>query len=274
MTELTAVILVKNEAQMIAACIDTLSWCTSILILDDGSTDETVQIAESKGASVISFSHRSFARKRDEALKRVKTPWVMYIDADERITPTLAKEILVQLETSGATALRVQRTPIYFGKTLRFGGWGNDFATRIFKTTALSGWQGDVHESPQYSGSLLTLKTPLIHLTHRDVVSGLYKTASWTPIEAEALFKANEAPVTFMTLLRKGFMEFFRRVVLQQGYRDGMTGLVEASIQAMNRVLVYMQVWERQQKPPILECYQVIENEVSDLWKADSLPRQ
>ncbi len=269
-TDVTAVLLAKNEESMIGACIDTLGWCKSILVLDDGSSDQTVQIAESKGARVIGFNHRSFARKREEALKRVTTPWVFFIDADERVIPTLAKEILVQIETNQATAFRIRRTPIYFGKTLHYGGWGNDFATRVFKTNTLTGWQGDIHESPVYTGTEVTLKTALIHLTHRDTVSGLYKTASWTPIEADELFKANAPTVTFFTLVRKGCMEFIRRVIIKKGYKDGMTGLVEATIQAINRVLVYIQLWERQQKPPITQAYKEIEEEVEALWKADA----
>lgn len=267
--EITAVILAKNEEQMIGACIETLGWCSSILVLDDGSTDKTAQIAEAKGAQVLGFSHTSFARKREEALKRVKTPWVFYIDADERVMPTLAKEIMVQVEASGAVALRLKRTPIYYGKTLSYGGWESDFATRVFRVSALAGWQGEVHESPIFAGSEITLKTPLLHLTHRDTVSGLYKTASWTPLEAEALFRAHIPPVTFLTLVRKGGSEFLKRAVFKKGYKDGMTGLVEATIQAINRVLVYIQVWERQQKPPIKEAYQDLEDHVKELWQEE-----
>jgi glycosyltransferase involved in cell wall biosynthesis len=267
---ITAVVLARNEEAMIGACLDTLRWCAATVVLDDGSSDNTSKIAESKGATVISFSHRSFARKREEALKRVKTEWVFYIDADERVTPTLAKEIMVHVETNAAAAFRILRTPIYFGTTLHHGGWESDFVTRVFQTAALQGWQGEVHESPVFTGSEITLKTPLVHLTHRDTVSGLYKTASWTPMEAAELYKAGVAPVTFWTLLRKGTMEFVRRIILKRGYKDGMVGLVEATIQAINRVLVYIQVWERQQKPPIEKRYQQIEAELQDAWLAES----
>jgi glycosyltransferase involved in cell wall biosynthesis len=267
---ITAVILARNEEAMIAACIDTIRWCTEIIVLDDGSTDDTAKIAESKGASVISFSHRSFSRKREEALKRVKTGWVFYIDADERVTPTLAKEIMVHVETHAAVAFRVLRTPIYFGTMLHHGGWESDYVTRVFQKSALHGWHGEVHESPEFTGPEITLKTPLVHLTHRDTISGLYKTASWTPIEAEELYKSGVAPVTFGTLLRKGSMEFVRRIVLKRGFKDGMVGLVEASIQAINRVLVYIQVWEKQQKPPIEKRYQQIEAEIAESWSAES----
>lgn len=264
---ISAIILAKNEADMIGACIETLQWCNEIIVIDDGSTDETVSIAENKGAQVITFKHSSFARRREEGLKRAKTDWVFYVDADERVIPTLAKEIIVFAETGTATALMLRRSNIYFGQALSYGGWGDDLVTRVFKRQALTGWFGDIHESPKFTGDTQELKTPLVHLTHRDTVSGLYKTAAWTPMEADALYEAGTDPVTFFTLIRKGGMEFLRRAVIKKGYKDGMVGLVEATIQAINRILVYIQVWERQQKPPIAQKYQKIESEIQQLWQ-------
>ena len=86
-------------------------------------------------------------------------------------------------------------------------------------------------------------------------------------MEAVALHESGIAPVTFWTLMRKGGMEFVRRAILKQGYKDGMVGLVESTIQAINRILVYIQVWERQQKPPIAQKYKKIEQEIQQLWQ-------
>ena len=264
---ISALIIAKNEEKMIENCINTLGWCDEVIVIDDGSLDSTRDIAENLGAHVISFKHDSFSRLREEALKRAKSAWVLYIDADERVTPTLAKEIQVLIETSESSVLRVQRNNIYFGKKLVGGGWQDDWVERVFKKDSLQGWFGDVHESPKYSGQVLDLKTQLTHFTHRDTVSGLIKTASWTPVEALALFKAGTSPVTFFTLLRKGFMEFFRRAILKGGYKDGMEGIVESIIQGINRVLVYIQVWELQQKPSIPQRYQEKEAQIIQSWK-------
>lgn len=264
---ISALIIAKNEARMIANCIKSVSWCKEVIVIDDGSTDETREIAESLAAKVISFKHDSFARLREEAVKRAQYDWVFYIDADERVTPTLAKEIQVMIETSEAKVFRIQRENIYFGRKFTAGGWHDDWVERVFFKKALAGWVGQVHESPQFTGSVIDLKTKLVHFTHRDVVSGLVKTAAWTPMEAQELYKAKIPTVTFFTLLRKGFMEFFRRAVIKQGYKDGMAGLVESVIQGINRVLVYIQVWELQQKPSISELYQEKEAEIEKLWK-------
>lgn len=264
---ISALIIAKNEATMIENCIRSVEWCDEVIVIDDGSIDETREIAESLGSHVISFKHDSFSRLREEALKRAKSSWVFYIDADERVTPTLAKEIKVMMETSDASVFRVQRDNIYFGKKFKAGGWQDDWVERVFKKSELKGWFGEVHESPKYEGALIDLKTQLIHFTHRDVISGLTKTAAWTPIEAKALYKSGVKEVKLCTLFRKGFMEFLRRAVLKKGYKDGTPGLIEAVIQGINRILVYIQVWELQQKPSISEKYIAKESEIIDLWK-------
>ncbi len=264
---ISALIIAKNEALMIENCIKSVAWCDEVLVIDDGSIDETREIAESLGATVISFKHDSFSRLREEALKRAKSAWIFYIDADERATPTLAKEIKVLMETSSASVLRVQRDNIYFGKKFTGGGWQDDWVERVFLKSSLEGWFGDVHESPKYTGTVVDLQTKLIHFTHRDTVSGLLKSAAWTPIEAKELYKSGVANVTLFTLIRKGFMEFFRRAFLKKGYADGMEGMIEALIQGINRILVYIQVWELQQKPSISDTYKEKESEIIALWK-------
>lgn len=266
---LIAIILARNEASMIEGCIRTLGWCSEVLVIDDSSTDETAQKAENLGARVVKFSHSSFARKRNEAVKHAQGEWLFYIDADERVTPTLAKEILVNIETDAAPALRLRRENYLYGQLFTHGGWQNDWVTRVFKKSALQEWAGDIHESAVFSGKTVDLHSPLLHFTHRSTEENLRKSADWTKIEAELLYKAGEKPVTLATLLRKGFMEFFRRAVMWKGHRDGLAGLIEALVQGMNRVMVYIQVWEFQQKPPLPETYRKKDQELKTVWKRE-----
>lgn len=266
-TSITAVIIAQNEAEMIGACIDTLGWCERVLVIDDGSTDATAEIAEQKGAQLISFKHDSFAKLRSEALKHSNTDWIFYIDADERVTPALATEIQKTCATTAAAALQLLRTNYFFGEVLEHGGWETDTVTRVFRRESLSGWTGDIHESPAFSGKLEQLSEPLLHFSHRDVASGLRKSADWTQIEARLLYEAGTPEVGVVTILRKGIMEVLRRVVFKQGYKDGMTGVVEGLIQGINRMLVYMQVWELQRKPGSAERYAQAEKELRAVWK-------
>lgn len=268
-TFITAIIIAKNEEKMIAACLHTLEWCQEVLVIDNGSVDKTVEVAEKLGAKVVYFKHQSFARVRNEALKHAKNDWVVYIDADERVSPTLAREISTHIEMGTAEVFSIRRSNFFYGEEVSYGGTQNDIVTRVFHKSALDSWFGDIHESPQYRGQTFLLNTSLIHFTHRDTISGLLKTAQWTPIEADLLADAKIQTITFKTILRKGVMEFFRRALKQQGYKDGDVGLIEALIQGINRALVYIQVWERQQKPSIGKKYEKKEREVAELWKAE-----
>ncbi len=264
---ITAIILARNEAEMLPGCLKTLAWCKEIIVIDDGSSDNTSEIAENAGCKVISFKHQSFARRREEGAKFAAHDWILYIDADERIIPELAYEIQTVTSEMNYSAYQMNRENFFFGKIFQHGGWESDTVTRLIDRRKLRGWKGDIHESPLISGDVGILKTKLLHFSHRTIVSGLYKTAAWTPIEAQLLAKADNTKITFAVIIKKGLGEFWRRAIKNQGYRDGNMGLMESLIQAINRMLVYLQVWELQQTPPIKELYTVKEREVEILWE-------
>jgi hypothetical protein len=161
----------------------------------------------------------------------------------------------------------MNRQNMMYGKFFAHGGWEKEKVTIIFKTSALKGWVGIIHESPEFTGPEVNLHLPLIHLTHRNTTDGLKKTVSWTAREAQLLYQAGIAPVTLVTIFRKGVMEFLRRAIFFGGRKDGMEGWIEAIIQGINKILIYIQVWELQQKPTLKEKYQEKEREILSLWK-------
>lgn len=265
MVSISGLVITHNEERMLPACLKCLSWCDEVLVLDDGSRDKTVQVAESAGARVIHSQLTSFAQRRNLLAKHAKSEWLLYIDADERVTPELAQEIQAQL--SQVDVIQIRRHNIHYGQAMTAGGWQMDWVTRGFRSSALKTWSGDIHESPQYSGRVTQLKTPLIHLTHRSIVDGLSKTIDWTPIEAELLVESQVGMVTPGTVLRKGLGEYWRRFIKYQGYKDGHAGHVEAIVQAINRMLVYLQVWEKQHHPSLPNLYKIQERQVEIMWE-------
>ncbi len=264
---ISALVLAKNEELMLANCLETLSWCDEIVLLDNGSTDNTKDLAKKLGARVFSSSSDDFSLLRNTLLEKAKMDWVIYIDPDERITPELAQEISVHLEAQDTEVMQFQRKNIFYAKEMKHGGWQNDLLTRIFKKEALNEWMGEIHESPVYEGKTIQLHHPLIHLSHRNTRDGLLKSSQWTKKEAELLVRDGISKVTISTLFRKAIMEFLRRAYFKKGYKDGFVGLLEAMIQAMNRFLVYVQVWELQQKPDLSEQYQKRELQIIQSWK-------
>lgn len=265
---ITAIVIAKNEEAMIANCLETLRWCDEVIVVDNESQDRTPDLARRFGAEVIKSDAESFAEKRNIGLSKAKGKWILYIDADERIPPKLAKEIQWAIQNGNSTVFRIRRNNIHYGKWMEHGGWEKDWVERLFLAEALQKWTGKIHESPNFKTQEVgELQEPLVHLTHRNMVDGLHKTIEWTQKEAELLLSANHPPVTGRTLLRKTFMEFFRRAFLKKGRKDGVEGWIEALTQAMNRFIVYERLWELQRQPSLTETYQKIDKAIIDQWE-------
>lgn len=255
----SALILAKNEAAMIEACIASVSWCAEVVVLDTGSSDDTVALAKQSGARVIETKESSFAENRNTLLAAAENEWVLYIDADERVTQELYTEIRTVVSAGMPCVGSIPRQNIFFGHYMRAGGWERDVVTRLFHVSLLEKWTGVIHESPHFSGEHMMLIAPLLHLTHRSIADGLVKSADWTLREAQLLHNANTSRVHAGTIIRKVGMEFFRRFFVRRGFADGMVGFIEAVTQAFNKFLVYGQLWELQQYPSISDRYKKIE---------------
>lgn len=268
LADLTVVIITHNEANNLRQLLPLVqNFAVKILLLDNNSTDETKKLALEFKTDYFFCQETSFAALRNQALTKVKTPWLFYLDADERVTPQLAIEISAAIKNSTVNTFTLKRENYCYGEKLTHGGWNHDLVTRIFRLNSLQSWQGEIHESPLFTGESQTLETALLHFTHRDTAANLRKSASWTIKEAQLFAHHPQTPlVTKATIWRKTLMEFYRRYYRDQGYKDGMVGFVESFVQAINRAFVYIQVWELQQQPSLPEKYQRLEKQVTRSW--------
>ncbi len=247
MTKISAVILTKNSEDLIADCIDSVSFCDEVIVIDDYSTDRTAELAKHLGASVFPYSSESFAKKRNLGLKKAKGRWILYLDADERVSPELAKAIQAVLERKKDiyAAYRLQRKNFYLGN--------NEWPTmekleRLFKKSKLEEWYGDLHESPRVNGDIGDLEEGFIrHYTHQNLTSMLNKTIQWSKIEAELRLHANHPHMTWWRFYRVMATAFYDSYVRQKGYKVGTAGLVESMFQAFSMFITYARLWELQQ---------------------------
>lgn len=263
----TALIIARNEEGMIANCIETLRWAHEVVVLDTGSTDRTIELATRCGARVERATGDNFSQWRNEAAQHAQTAWVFYVDADERVTPQLAKVILNRVQRTDYDAYRIQRNNIMMGKWFQYGGWNEDQLLRLVRTDRLKGWEGRVHEHAEIQGRIGFIEEPLVHLTHRSLYDGLRKSIDWTDIEAQLFLEANHPPVTPLRLFKIVIFDFLKRFFGKKAWKDGQEGTIEAMIQTMNRFLVYVRLWELQQKPSFPERYQRIEQEIQKQWQ-------
>lgn len=269
--KITAIVIAQNEELMIANCLETLKWCDEILVVDSGSTDRTAELASMHGIRVIPTSSRqTFAELRNLGLKHAKHPWILYIDADERVTPALMRDIRHVVSNPGSfSAYRVGRNNIHFGRWMRFGGWQHDRLVRLFQVDHCKQWEGRVHEHAVVDGEVGDLIEPLIHLTHRNMADCIRKSLQWTNIEAQLLLEAKHPQMSIPRLMKVTAHDFFHRVFTMKAYKDGAEGMVEAMMQSWNRFLVYERLWELQRIPSLDEAYEKYEKDVERLWEND-----
>ncbi len=222
---ITAVILTKNEENNIVDCLESVLFCDKTLVLDDESTDNTVRLAELKGAKVIKKSlGMDFSHQRNFALSHVKSGWVLFLDADERITKELREEIVGRALLHGKTdGYFIQRKDKLFGKVLNHGEVGNKFFLRFAKYNA-GKWEGKVHEVWKVEGKTGKLSNFIIHEPHKTIKEFLSEINFYTTLRAEELSYKNVKSSAFSILLYAN-LKFIKVYFLKLGILDGMPGL-------------------------------------------------
>lgn len=243
-TDLTAVILTKNEAETIEGCINSVKSLNplEILVLDDESSDNTRELAQKQGARVIIHKKINFSEARNFGLKQTKSRWILYVDADERLSPELSGEIKQVIPDSGISAYRLVRQNYYLGKK-----WpALEKIIRLFEKDSLVCWFGEVHESPQVKGEVGELKFPLYHYTHKTLAEMVTNTLVWSEIEAELRFKAHHPGVVWWRFPRVMLPVFWDYYIRQGGWRVGSVGLIESIYQAFSIFITYAKLWEMQ----------------------------
>lgn len=246
---ITVVLVTKNNDSDIKEAIEMAQLLTNdIIVLDMESDDSTAQIAIRTGAQVIEVEPVSYVEPlRKTAFEVARGTWVFIQDPDERIPPTLAKEILqvTQDATHNATYYKVPRKNIFArSKWLQHGGWWPDYQTRLIKKSAFKNWPTRIHSTPTIDGTSDYLQSPLIHYFHGDITTMVRKTVVFEAIEAELLFSARRLS-SVPIFCRKFLGELFRRLIKRQGFRDGMIGFVESMYQAFSKTITYLYLYEK-----------------------------
>lgn len=227
MTPLTAIVLTYNEAEQIGACIETLHFVDRVLIVDSGSSDDTVAIARRSGAEVLRREFVNYAEQRNAALDAVdgETEWVLFVDADERISADLAAEIQGKLSEAKFAAWQLPRHNYIFGKLTKGAGWYPDYQTRLLRPgQARYDPQRQVHEVVMLDGPLGTMDNPIIHYNYQNVAHFKDKQERYLGYDARMLFDKGTVPKSRNFVLQP-LRQFYWRFVALKGYRDGWHGL-------------------------------------------------
>lgn len=251
--KITGVVITRNEEKMLAEALESLTWVDDLLVVDSGSTDKTIQIAQKNGARVEKSNGTNFSEWRNKALKESKGDWILYLDADERITPELKTEILESVVGSKFAAYAIPRRNVILGQEFRFGGQRPDYVKRLYKKSSLKSWRGHLHEEPDFEGEMGHLRNSILHLKHEDISEMIEKTNQWSEVEAKLMFEANHPPMTIPRFVSAAFREFWKRMVLQVAFLDGPKGFIYAMYQVFSRLVSYTKLWELQLRKGIIK---------------------
>jgi len=265
MKKLSIIILTKNVADEIIPALKTSQFATEVVVVDTGSTDNTVDICRKFGAKIVHSTGDSFAKWRNDGAKEAKGDWLLYLDSDERIPVKLAKEILSTIEDPQHQAYTISRYEIFLGKHLDH--WGDPRVLRLMEKSALKRWEGKLHEQPKIDGTVGDLRHQMVHLSHKNIDEKVPNTMHWSKIEAQMLLDAHHPPMKGWRFLRIMFTEFWYRCVRQGLWRDGTEGWIEIIYQMFSKFLTYERLWEAQRKPSLTETYKKVDDQLLEEWQ-------
>ena len=252
---LSAALIVKNEAAKLDACLASIAdWVDEIVIVDSGSSDATLDIAAKYGAQVHTHTDwQGFGPQRQRAQAHVQGEWVMWLDADERVTPELKQSLqaaLQQYQHERNVIFEFNRYSWAFGKFIRHCGWYPDRVLRVYRTDYTAYNDALVHESvvqPQ-DAKVVNLQGDLLHYTFDSLPHYMAKQTQYASAWAEQKQRQGKK-VGYGSALSHAAFTFLKMYVLKRGFLDGKQGLLLSVLSAQFVYVKYMDLWLKQNTP-------------------------
>jgi len=230
--KLSVTIITKNEAADIGDALDSVGWADEQIVVDSCSTDETAAIAARHGARVVSHEWPGYVAQKNYAASLATHDWILSLDADERVPPSLAREI--QQALAGEPRHRgyqMPRVTFHLGRWIRTTDWYPDYQLRLYDRRAAQ-WTGEyVHEGVSVNGRVGRLRNELQHFAYRDVAEHMETIDHYTTLAARQMFEQGRRATTIDLALQPAFA-FFRNFILKRGFLDGSVGLTISRMNA------------------------------------------
>lgn len=265
MGKISIVISAYNEEKNIEACLLSVKhFADEIIVVDHDSMDNTQKLAKKYTPHVYNQKNdpQKIDLQKNYGFSKATGDWILSLDADERVSPELAKEIKeVTSQESDVSAYSLQRKNIIFGKWIQHTGWFPDPHTRLFKKGKAKYISEHVHEHLTVDGKVGTLRHMLYHEHYKNIIEFINKMMVYAPNEADHMLKHGYT-FSYLDALRFPAQEFMSRFFAREGYKDGLHGLVLSLLQAFYHLVVFVCIWEKKD-------YQEVSNEkfLTDIQK-------
>lgn len=278
MAKISVIVNTWNEEENIKRCLESVKDLVSeIIVVDMYSSDKTVAIAKKFGAKIFFHKFTSYVEPaRNFALSKVTGDWILILDADEEISPGLAK-ILQELTTrEEINFYRLPRKNIIFGKWIRHSRWWPDYVIRFFKKGSVR-WSEKIHSVPLTRGEGHDLEAKevnaITHYNYKSISQYLSRLNRYTTIQAKDLVESGYK-FSWQDMLKKPMGEFLSRFFVGESYKDGLHGLALALLQAFSELIKYLKVWEKENfvNQDIADYHEVLEENINDYlhWQGKS----
>src|SRR5262249_53594554 len=240
--KLSAIVITKNESANIGACLDSVSFCDERIVVDCGSTDDTVQQAQQRGARVIHQDWTDYGTQKNIALSHATGEWVLSIDADERVTTALARQIQQATNDAKYFGYEMPRQSSFCGRVMRHSGWNPDHVLRLFRRDKGRFSDHIVHERMLVDGAVGRLSEPLMHNPMPRLEDALSKMDIYSSAGAQMIFSSGRR-VWFITGIVRGITAFLRTYIWRAGFLDGREGFLLAVSNAEGSYYRHMKAW-------------------------------
>lgn len=253
MIPVSVVIVTKDEERDIGNALESVKDFEDIVVVDSFSDDKTVEICREYTDRVFQQEWQGYARQKQSAVNHAKKPWVLILDADERLTPELKEEISQLFADHQSRFTRqdyygffIPRKNFFLGRWIKYGGWWPDYTIRLFRKDSAYVEEREVHEKVIVRGPVGYLTSPMEHYTYRSISEYIKKMDNYSTLAAREIISKEDqskASLLFKMTIRPAFT-FLRMFFLKQGLRDGIYGFILAALYSFYTFLKYLKAWE------------------------------
>ncbi len=237
MGRISLLVITLNEEDNIAGCIASVTGVGEVVVVDSFSSDRTVEIAETAGATVYKREFISYSDQKNWGMGKCSCEWILILDADERLSSSLGEEIAARVEDPDAAGFFLRRRSEFLGRRIRFCGWDRDRVLRLFRRGKGHYPERAVHERLELDGSARTLKGWVYHNPYRDLDDYLDRMKNYSRRGAEEASRKGRR--WFPAIVLNPPARFIRMYLLQLGFLDGIAGLILCSLASAQVFLKY-----------------------------------
>lgn len=242
MKRLSITIITKNEAGNISECVRSARFADEVVVVDCGSTDDTVALARAEGAQVHVMDWAGDGPQKNRAIDFATGDWFLSLDADERVTPELAREVRAAIEREDIVGYRIPRLSMYAGRFMHHGGWRPDYVWRLARRGRARWTDTQMHASMKVDGATGTLRESIIHYSFRNMESVVEKLNRYSTAGARDMHAAGRKG-SLGRAVAHGLWAFLRTYVFRLGFLDGRFGFMLAVSNAEGTYYRYVKLW-------------------------------